>query len=365
MPNYEKLVTGAGPETNDVSAQETTTVAHAPISLAPLTLNAAPESKPDASEASAGEGVIKLRATASGFVPKGPIDPESKVLWGNTKGLSEKLGDKTILDRAKGVNVMPLPLLPSAQETDKKIDTVLEAEKAQMSDLWEATLTRSPDIQFVVQKLMPTSNHGHAATVITHMLSAAMFGAMGAANMMMPNMGMYAATSSSGNVLASLIGIQDSKNAKKANLSETEGIMLYTIVRNTADKLVENYRNYKKTLATQQKAVGDFQDLQNMVVAARSGQDATKQVEMEYTLKRAQRDLDETADDLRKYRQSLFDLAGPDAVASLDKQIEEENNRIDAAVGTPDGAAESQGTPEGSTTSNSNQQTAANPENRS
>src|SRR5207253_5552855 len=112
------------------------------------------------------------------------------------------------------------------------------------------------------------------------------------ATMMSPSPLMYGANSMGSSALSNLLGAQESKMARQAKLSESEGVMLFKIVRDTADKLVDNYRNYKKTLVTLNKAATDLQDLQNMVSESRSGQDAARQVEMEYTIRKAQRDLD-------------------------------------------------------------------------
>lgn len=334
-PAYEKLISGAGPATNDVLSRTTAinTPSNGAVSLSPLTLNEAPSA--EAQESSG--AYLKSTITATGFAPKGPLDPGSKSLFQPKDSLNDRLGEKSILKEARNVNAMPLPLMQSEEEAQSKIDTILDAEKTQMADLWESALTRSPDIQFVVQKLMPSSNPGHASAVMLRMLSSAIFGAMGSVSMMAPgNYGMYAANSMGANMVGSLLGLQENKIAKNARLSQTEGIMLYNIVRNTADKLVENYRNYKKSMSSMSTATNDLQDLQKMVAEARAAQDAPRQLEMEYTLRKAQRELDEIAADVRRYRQSLVDLAGSDSVAKLDNQLVAENTKVEEQ--TPSGA---------------------------
>lgn len=339
VQSYDKLNDGSGPETNDVSKKvNLSTAGDAHQSLAPLTLDAGAQAgsaaQPEATT-SGSAPLLKSTVTANGFVPKGPVDPSSKSLFVAPQGIADKLEDN--LKKAKQVNVMPLPLLMSDDEAEKKIETMVDAEKTELAELWESTLSRSPDIQFVIQKLMPSSNPGHAATIIMRMLSTAVYGGMGAMQMMMPNAGGYMISGTTGSAIMNILNIQEGKAAKNARLSQTEAIMLYNMVRTTADKLVENFRNYKKTNTTMQKASTDLQDLQGMVAEARSGQDSSKQVEMEYTLRRQQRDVDSIAEDLRRFRQGLVDLAGPDAVAKLDKQIEDEQNKIEQATpaGTP------------------------------
>ncbi|SRR5579875_153 len=343
MPTYNKLVEGAGPETNDVSARAekpaTTGGASSSDLLAPVTLDAGAQQATTAgaepAKSDGGAPLLKSTVTINGFAPKGPVDPASKSLFTAPSGIADRLGEN--LKKAKQVNVMPLPLLVSPDEEEKKLETIADAEKTELADLWESTLARSPDIQFVVQKLMPSSSPGHASTIMMRMLSSAVFGAMGAVNMISPNPGMYAANNMGASMIMNVLQMQENKTAAKAKLSQTEAIMLYNMVRGTADRLVENFRNYKKTVTTLNRATTDLQDMQGMVAEARAGQDTSKQLEMEYTLRKQQRDVDAIQEDLRRYRQSMVDLAGPDAVAKLDKQIEEEQNKIMQATpaGTP------------------------------
>ncbi len=336
VPCNEKMVDGAGPETNDVSNKPS---AGSTSLLAPLTLDSA-----SGSVAPGGaEPVLKSTITATGFVPKGPIDPASKSVFSTPLSVGGKLGETDNLKKAKQVNVMPLPLLMSNDEAEKKIETVADSEKAELAELWESALGRSPDIQFVIQKLMPSSNPGHGATIIMRMLSTAVYGGMGAMQMMMPNAAGYMLSGTGGSAIMNVLNIQEGKIAKNARLSQTEAIMLYNMVRTTADRLVDNFRNYKKTVTSMQKATTDLQDLQGMVSESRNGQDASKQVEMEYTLRRQQRDVDGIGEDLHRFRQALVDLSGSEAVVKLDKQIEDEQNRIEQA--TPAGTPNSGTTP--------------------
>jgi hypothetical protein len=342
-PTYEKMTDGASPDTNDISASSAPNVDAKPIKTATLTNPLAPISlSGDAGNttlssgaASAEGGVLKMEVSATGFAPKGPIDMGGKNILAPKSISTDKIGRSGILKQASQVNVLPLPLMESADEAEQKENTVLSAEQKQLSDLWESALTRSPDIQFVVQKLMPTNNPGHANTVMLRMLNTALFTAMNAATMMAPSPGMMMMNQGAGSLIGGILGSQESKMAKNARLSQTEGIMLFTIVRNTADKLVENYRNYKKTINTREKADGDLGELQTMVSEAKMGQDPAKQVEMDYTVKRAQREVEALTDDVKKYRQTLVDLAGAEAVAKLDKQVEDERLAVKEINASP------------------------------
>ncbi|MBK9773401.1 MAG: hypothetical protein IPP57_21725 [Candidatus Obscuribacter sp.] len=88
------------------------------------------------------------------------------------------------------------------------------------------------------------------------------------------------------------------------SLTQGEIISLYNMVRTTADRLVDQYRCYKKFTVSMDRAATDLEDLRNMAKDARVGQDAAKQLEMEYTLRKAQRDIDEKVEDVHRYRQN-------------------------------------------------------------
>jgi hypothetical protein len=169
-----------------------------------------------------------------------------------------------------------------------------------------------------------------------------MFGAMSAAAMVSPNMGTYAATGVGGNMIQQVLGVSESKAAKAAKLSQTETIMLYNMVRSTADHLVDNFRNYKKNITCLKLAESDLAALQKMVRDSHADQNPSSAVETEYTLRKAQRDIDEKAEDVRRFRQSLIDLAGADAVAKLDKQFDDETNQVDPALAAAEKEAASE-----------------------
>ncbi len=335
-PN-DKLSEDGEPETQ---IQDVQTTATKPLDLSPMSLDGAATPDADSSDGN----YLKSTVTETNFVPKGQ-DAQTKSASLSTMSVGEekKKGGffhRGLLKQAKDVNVMPLPLIETAQETAEKTDMVENLEKTQLADLWEAALGRSPDIQFVIQKLMPTSDPGHAATVMMKMLSTVVYGGMNAATMVMPGAATYAGTSVGASMMMNLINGMESKNAKKAQISQEQQIMLYKMVRDVADRMVDNYRVYKRDMIALSRSLVDLSDLQAMINEARSAQDAAKQIEMEYTLRKAQRDVDVVANNVKHHRQSLIDLSGPEAVAKLDKQLDEEQKAIEVATPPVDGQKE-------------------------
>ncbi len=338
-PSYEKLFDGAGPATNDNHAQSEKLLDSTDSSdLSPLKLNdaATATAQPTEQDSNGDSGaVLKSTVSTTDYLPRnGDANVlQAQSIKGNKNHKNNKADKGSLVDQAAAVKVAPLALMQSDGEAQQKAGAVGEAEKAQLADLWEATLTRSPDIQFIVQKLQPTSNSAHLTNILAKMLSTAAFGGLGAMSMMSPSIGTFAGASMGSSMIQTALGISQSRADKKAKLSQEEEIMMYTMVRTTCDKLVAFYRQYKKCSNTLGRAADDLQDLQNMVNEAKAGQDAAKQLEMEYTLRKQQRDMDAVADDLQHHRQNLVDLSGPEAVAKLDKQIVEERERLKNIAG--------------------------------
>lgn len=281
---------------------------------------------------------FKIQASESNMLPNGTAQAEglpSKSVKGESKtaskgGKAGKLG-ATLSETANSVNAVPLALVSDESETQQKAEFLETSERKQISALWDATLNRSPDIQFVVQKLVPTSDTGHATTVLTRMLGGVLAGSIGAVGMIAPSQGTYAAQSFASQALGQLMGVVDDKQKKKAQLGQSELIMLYNMVRSTSDKLVENFRLYKKNVVCLNRATTDFEELNNMKQQALASADAAKQLDMEYTVRKAQRDVIALSDDIHRYRQGLIDMAGNDAVMKLDQSVQEELQNLGEA----------------------------------
>ncbi len=314
------------------SAESAKVEAAKSVDLRPFGLNDSDTAKP-VEESNGDTPTFKIQASESNLLPNGTTANEGlpaksvkaeKGFLGMGKPKHAKDLIKTPMDAAKATNSMPLALITSEDETKQKAEFLETSEQKQIAALWDATLNRSPDIQFVVQKLVPTSDTGHAATVMTRMLGGVLAGSIGAMGMIAPSQGMYAGQSFANQALGQLMGAVDDKAKRKAQLGQAELISLYQMVRATSDKLVDNYRQYKKNIVGLNRATTDFEELNSMMKDARAGQDAAKQLDMEYTVRKAQRDVIALSDDIHRFRQGLIDMSGADAVDKLDQSIQEE-----------------------------------------
>lgn len=300
--------------------------------LAPLSLT---DTKVNGTNATTGatildkDGTLNAAVTQNALAPKGPLEGENKELLAPTsvKGSKlSKLGSGNLSETAKSINVAPLALIESSNEVERKFDETQEAEREQLTALWEATLTRSPDINFVLQKLMPNSDPSKTTTVLMRLLSTAAMGGLGAAGMIMPGSGGYMIQSGGYSVMQQLLNITDSKAAKNAKVTQTEQIQLYNMIRAQADKLSSSYRTYKAQHKSLYRANADLEDLKALAPEAKK--DGAKEFEIQYTLKKQHRDIEFLGSELNKTRQDLLDLAGNDAVAKLDGSIDDEFKRI-------------------------------------
>jgi hypothetical protein len=247
----------------------------------------------------------------------------------------EKLNAKLLKD-SKKVNVAPIALQESEGEAEKKENTISEAERTQLSDLWTACINRSPDIQFVINKLQPGNDSGqHATATALKMIGGALFNVACVAPMMMPgaNMGTYMATSGGASMIQNIMGNAAAKNGKKQAISQEQATMLYKIVRDTAEKVVLEYRKYRENRSEFNRANSDLADLKAMVATATGKADPATAIQMEYTIRKAQRDVDKIIDEAKLHKQQLVDLAGADAVARLDGQMDSEAEALEKLCG--------------------------------
>ncbi len=253
---------------------------------------------------------------------KGSSDTQFINLHAKTTVGNKKDG---MLEQARRVNVMPMVLMYTDAEAEGKAFADLDCEKAQLSALWEATLSRNQDILFVVQKLMPSSDRSHATNVLMRMISSMIVSGVNTGAVIFgSNPGTVMGSQMTSSMIYQMMGWKESKANKNAQIDQGQAIMLYQMVRNTAEKVTETYRDYKFHVRGIDTAQVRALKLQNMIQDARSGQDAAQQIQMEYWGDRAKADIEEAVYMARRYRHSLIDLSGIEAVCKLDQAFEEQ-----------------------------------------
>lgn len=296
-------------------------------SFAPISLTGDKES-PESSDAGEGKQLMKLHAETMTVAPKGPLDGDGNGAGATlpSKSLKSEIGTGKgeAIDKARSVSVMPMALMNTDAEEDDKVVTDLNAERAQIAELWESTLNRSQDIQFVVQKLLPSSDGNRTTTALMRMISSTLATGISAGVMLTPSPGAYMGGQMISSMIYQLNNAHEQKVNKKAQIDQGQAISLYSLVRNTAEKVTDRYRDYKFYARRIGRTQESLENLQNMIQDARQGQDAAKQIEMEYTLSKAKGDVEEAVFQARRHRQNLVDLAGAEAVAKLDQAMQDQ-----------------------------------------
>lgn len=319
MPACEKLMEGSTP---DSSKQNAPTGGTNNKDLTPLKLT-----NDQDSYSLGADGKVKMEVQQNVTVqPGAPGDSSDPGAKKSIIGNDDKLKKKLLKD-SQTVNVAPMALQETDGEAQQKADTISDSERAQLTDLWTATINRSPDIQFVINRLQPNTDGGHVTAKAIQLIGGALFTAVSAAPLMMPggaSPAMFMGTSSGVSLLQSLLNEHTGKSLKKQQISQEQATMLYSIVRQTAEKVVVEYRKYRHNRNDFERANRDLEDLKSMVASAHRSTDPSKQIEMEYTIRKAQRDVDKIVDEAKLHRQQLIDLSGSDAVSRLDGQMEQE-----------------------------------------
>ncbi len=325
LPINEPLSLGAGPQTNDKNQKGTAGSAD----LSPINLGNS--SQQPASPAAADESKETDAAVLNGSV-KDTEFAQSKSTDKNGGDEDSVMAPKSIKDD-KGAStsdptkVSKIELEPTADEAEKKVETLLDMERAELSDLWDSTLVRSKDIQFVVSKLAPTK--APAATGdkgLIKNLGDSIFNASGAFSSL--SRGVVPGTSGA-DLVKSVLVQGSSETAKKANITENEAIQLYNMIRNTAKALVDNYYSYKKYRNALSRAGIDLLDLQAMVRDASGKANPVNVGEIDYIIRKQNREIDSLKEEMGQTRGRLVELAGDKAITRLDTQIDLENGKID------------------------------------
>lgn len=275
---------------------------------------------------------INMHIETNQYKPKSPLEEGSPLLAPidikTTKPQSLESLNERKADQARSLNLVPLPLIESSEETAKIKDEAREKEKQQLSALWQATLANSPEINFVLQKLMPSSDPAKITSLMMRTLSAALYGGVGSIRAISPGIGGSAATSLGLSLLNTVFDKKDRSDLEKLRVTQVEQILLYQMVRETADKLVMRYRQYKKFHNNLLSAEDDLRALKAMALQAQAHLDTAGQFSVEYTLRKQTRDLESLKEELHIYREALIDLAGTKAVEEFQSELEQETREL-------------------------------------
>ena len=253
--------------------------------------------------------------------------PAIKLDRSQSDSANEMTNNQARLQQAEDANCLPLPLMPSVNETEERRKLMLEAHQNQLRDLWSAAIERSSDIQYVISVLQPSTDRKHATAQAMKLVGSTLF-----------NLGATVAPTGPvrmGNMGSATIAKLFKSGEQSPPVSVGETLVLYKFVRDKADDLVVSYRSFRMNLAKRAAAEMDCKDIES----ARDNEDnsaPSQLAQFEYTWKKARRDLEICDFEVEQCRQKLVDLCGVDAIAKLETQIRSEQDALAELIGRPD-----------------------------
>lgn len=202
---------------------------------------------------------------------------------------------------------------------DELAKTSAELTSEELSDLWDAALANNPDIQFIIEKMTPKKSSIKPGGVVKD-LSHAMYGCVltgeGVA-------GAAARQSAGTQLIMDVLADHESKADKKQGVKESDAIVLFKMIRDTAHKLTANFYNYKKFMNGLDRANLDLIDLTAMVGETREKVNSSHAAELDYLLRKQQRDIEAIKISMERCHNELSVLCGREAVNKLDVRLDE------------------------------------------
>ncbi len=197
--------------------------------------------------------------------------------------------------------------------------TSAELNSEELSDLWDAALANNPDIQFIIEKMTPKKSSIKSGGIVKD-LSHAMYGCVLSGE----GVASTAAKQSTGTqLIMDVLCDKQSKEDKKQGTKESDAIVLFKMIRDTAHKLTTNFYNYKKYMNGLDRANLDLIDLSAMVADTREKVNSSHAAELDYLLRKQQRDIEAIQVSMERCHHELSVLCGQNAVSKLDARIAE------------------------------------------
>lgn len=242
--------------------------------------------------------------------------------------LAETNDKSKLVDQPNMLNATPLTLVPATDELYANLTKEQQTEKEEILLLFRLALMKSEAVRNLLKKMYPSGDREKTEAflnVLIKTLSTQVYTGIGSMALTekplerdypgpdysIRQISVY----SSFHVFYQVVNAL----AKSANykLTDQEAREFYKSVRPLLADAVAHYRDYKVKRKQLHTANQDFEDLKKMIAESKN-LDASKQIEMEYTLRKLQKDIDEICKTFSAHRKFLVELAGEDAVQKID-----------------------------------------------
>jgi len=239
------------------------------------------------------------------------------------KGFSElELKRKELQkEEAEGLNFIQ-PSLVLTSEEQKAIDEFFSRnEQEQLLNLWKATIERNKTIQFIIQKLTPAVTPQAGNSILSKTIGAAIFLPFYALQAFTSNAGAFYGSQVGGRVLGSVVEGKMHKNQAQIQLSQTEAIILFMMVDEVAERLRQRYHSYKRLMIERALATNELGEAKKDALDAQGTDSSAVGVIASIQRRSVEREIRRLDAEIRSQKNALVELAGPEAISSLDEQL--------------------------------------------
>lgn len=274
----------------------------------------------------------KKNNTTQQIKPKEKINTEAIKLEEDKTNTEEKQLENIVQEKNKEkgtwidtVNFIQPSLLSDNPELQAQADLLLtRAEQEQLLVLWRATLERNKTIQFIVQKLSPATNEQKRAQVLSQVLNTAVFLPFYALQSVAPGNGGAIAGVVGAGVAGDIISGSNVKNKDRMALSQTEMVIMFMMIDSVAERVREEYRNYKEQYIDLALLKDEIEQAKNEARASLDLKNPQAQFLTQIRLRQLERESRRIQAKLRSSRVTLLDLCGVESLNEVEGLINKE-----------------------------------------
>lgn len=206
-------------------------------------------------------------------------------------------------------------------------------ERDQLLELWRATIARNRTIQFIIKSLAPDPNDLEKNNAVVQALSKAIFVPFYAVSAVANNSAISAGSAAGARVLGEVVQNVNDNKSKTDSITKTEMVVMFMLVDEVAERLRESFRGYKLAKIQRDLLKQDLLDAQLQEAEAAGIKESAKTEETRLSARlaelftsvtktRLERELKRTSMETAASRSTLVELAGSNAVSSVDVLID-------------------------------------------
>lgn len=191
-------------------------------------------------------------------------------------------------------------------------------DKQTLSELWASLIQKDADIKFVVQKVLPPNPTAEQRKIVMDLVLREIN----------PEYATNDAAPKTTGMVPRLLPEQEARerflatirmqipDAPKLKFAEAQAVMLYRLVRNSVQKLMDAYDNLDHSRSNLQNAQDDLAELEMMM---KEKAETSNDLQSQFTIRKAQRDVETARQNYDQSLSSLVELVGGSAAEKLDK----------------------------------------------